>query len=407
MQTQTQTQRVRAKETKKLIYTGCSAAAVVAVIAYVICTVYFKFFMVDEKTMGTLFYSWRVEGADESALKEKMDKFNVVKGQEDMKELMESYIKDSYPIHLPRFIANHLTFAYPNIDLFLGFRKSIVSAEAKANEAKFSKDVIGKYNKIVNQVMFYNPDNWEGTDLLKETFDKHFDGLKNTEQKELMKSVTIKMIDFVENMFSNSSFAYDGVNPSEKAVDGLADIIYTIIKSGHIGDDKFNQYLDDNEDSDRFLKKNGLYEIEDKKEFSRTLSEKFFTQATSGVLYPYFSYGYSTMLNTIVYLCLDLKGLEYNSSFDLEVDENIKPLAEIQQKGSSKISAIGSAVAYGMAKNLSPTEEVGTDTVKSQRNPIVFTLFTSKLANSAENDKENLAKILKHIKSKKDLIKSL
>ncbi|KAI5166475.1 hypothetical protein NEIRO03_1072 [Nematocida sp. AWRm78] len=402
---QTQTQTARPKTLKKSIYSGLGGATVIALVAYVACTIYFKFFAVDSASMGTLFYSWRTGGADDAALKEKMDKFNAIKGQEQMKKLLESYVNDSYPIHLPRLMANHLTFAYPNMDLFLGLRKSFVDAEKKIINKEADAKTIGKYNKLVTPVMFYSTKSWENSpNLVEETFKSYHNGL-SSQQKDILISATVQMIDLVVNLCENNDFKYTGTTPSKKAVSALSDLIYTVIESDHVGDAGFAEHIENNKDVERFLKKQGLAKIENKKEFCSELANRFFTEITSGVLYPYFSYGYSTALNTIVYLCLDLKGLEYNGTLELEVDEDIKSLAEDQKKADAKITAIGSAIAYGMGTNLS--ENIGIDAVKKSTNIIVFSLFTSRTANPEEADSRNLNKILEHLKSKKSMLESI
>ncbi|EIJ87388.1 hypothetical protein NEPAR06_0907 [Nematocida parisii] len=403
---QTQTQTARPKTLKKSIYSGLGGAAVVALVAYVACTIYFKFFAVDSASMGTLFYSWRTGGADDAALKEKMDKFNAIKGQEQMKKLLESYVNDSYPIHLPRLMANHLTFAYPNMDLFLGLRKSFVDAEKKIiNEEEDAKN-ISKYNKLVTPVMFYSTKFWEETaNHVEDTFNSYYNSLSSGVQKKILMDATVKMIDLVVDLFEDDGFKYTGITPSKKAVSALSDLIYTVIESNHVGDTGFAEHIEDNKDAKRFLKKQGLDGIKDKKEFSNQLANRFFTEITSGVLYPYFSYGYSTVLNTIVYLCLDLKGLEYNETLELEVDEDIRPLAEAQKRAEAKITAIGSAIAYGMGTNLS--EKVGINAVKNSTNIIVFSLFTSRTVDPSEADSRNLNKILEHLKDKKNIIDAI
>ncbi|KAI5190807.1 hypothetical protein NEMIN01_1209 [Nematocida minor] len=403
---QTQTQTVRAKPLKKIIYSSCFVGIVSLVLAYVACTVYFKFFAVDEKTMGTMFYSWRAEGADESSLKEKADKIPGTESLKSMKAVFENYVSDSFPIHLPRFAANHFTFAYPNMDIFLNFRKHIVDAQNALFSSRSEESIkaLKDYNKKVNGTVYYS-NAWETSNDLDGIIEEFYSGL-SADKKDVFRNSTVRLIDLFDNLVNDDSYKFNGVEPSEKAIEDLSDILYNFSARGAGEENKLLPYVQNNADMKIFLKSIGL---QDKtgKELSSGLASVFFNSLTNGVLYPYFSYGYSTAVNTLLYLCLDMQDLAYDENVKLELEDSIKEVAEEQQKSANRISAFGSAIAYGIAKNLSPAETVGEKTVKDNSNMLVFSLFTSKLATPSSETPENLEKIVAHLKKKRDLLLSL
>lgn len=410
---QTQTQTVAPKLSKKIQYISIAVLAIAAIIGYIGCSVYFKFLSVDEETMGTLFYSWRVEGADDSALKEKADKIpNNPAMAQKIEIFKNNFSQDSYPIHLPRLAVNHTTFAYPNMQLMYGLRKMIVEKQDELIDMKSNKSLYSEFSTKVTPTLFYSK-KWMGSSAVEETIRKYHASLDGAHQ-EMFVSVMNKIISLYVNMVDDESYKFSGKTPSEKAINDLASIIKEFestdifVETGVRKEGEFNtltDYIEKNEDVDIFLKTLNLKRESNK--IPETLSAEFFNSIKKGVLYPYFSLGYSTMLNTFFYLCLDMENLEYDKNPTVDVDSSIKEIAEEQKAGANRATAFGSAIALGVAKSMSPGTKIGEETVRNKLNPIVFFLFTPKVATPSANTEENLKAIVGHLKEKQEFIKSL
>ncbi|KAH9385951.1 uncharacterized protein NEMAJ01_0847 [Nematocida major] len=411
MQTQT---TVRAKTTKKMLYSSIGVSVAALALAYVIGSVFYKFYAVEDKTMGTMFYSWRLGGADDVAFMQKSDKFKPTDAQKEKASHLDMAIdknESHRPIHVPRNKEHHLTFAFPNIDVFFTLW-NVFSKRQSEIEKKYpaeKKEMLKEYLKVTEGTPVFTNEDWEDSseNFVKRSLYDYYSKLgAHPEQRELVKKVTPMILSFIQDMMGNKDYRYTGMEPSEEAVNDLADIIYEFIAPGHLGEESFRQYIEKNDDSERFLEKRGIVS-DDKKEFSKKLSRAFFDGATNGSLHPYFSLGYSNMVNVVLYLSLDMDNLEYEKDAKVDAAESFKSVAQEQQIAANKIAAITSAIAFGMAKNLSPSEPVGIETVRKHLNPVRFMLFTSKVVDPSPHDESNLEKILENLKKKESLIKQI
>lgn len=416
---QTQTQTAAPKSAKKIAYVSSIVAGLGVVLAYIACSVYFKFIAVNEETMGTMFYSWRVEGADDSGLKEAADKIPGGPENQDKIDMFKTFSDDTYPIHLPRLAANHLTFAYPNMSIVYGLRKSIVAAQNKLIDMETNKALYEEFSKKVSLTLFFSPERWEGSDEVEKTVQAYYNTL-GPQQKKLFVDSIEKLITLYINLVEEEEYQYTGVTPSSKAVEDLASLIAGFgntvetqaESTAEEGSIDLTPYINNNKDAKIFLtkglkiKKDALEKLS-VDELSTIISQKFFESLTSGVLYPYFSLGYSTAVNTMLYLCLDMDNLDYERDTKIEVEKKIEEIAKEQKMGENRITAFGAAIAYGMAKALSPKSTIGEEHVKKTLNPIVFALFTPKVSTPSEQTVKNLPKIIDHLREKRDFIKGL
>lgn len=414
MQTeQPQTIRHTSKKSNKKIvfYLGATGIAT-ALVAYIFATVHFKFLKIDPQTMGTIFYSWRAEGADDAAFKEKVQKFASEPQYAEEMSYLKKYLSDFYAEHMPRgAIQHHLSLAFPNMDILYHLRKAFVeedankgkvySEEEKANMSDSERtraDAVAAYFKKSALPLFFE----SMTTGQIDTALKNAINQMGSKQKAVFIEGKAKLIDLLIKIWSDSAYKYsrDTGEAPEVLKKDLAALIETFGKGEQ--DEQLAKYIEKNsEHSKRFLKANNLRPEDSLQTKAEELSQGFLQSLRYGRLSsPYFSFAYSRMVYFILFLTLDLELEGYKAP------EKGASLEERQKVFEERTTLVTNAVAYVFSKMLS--EEVGVSEIERKYpNSAVRFLFTPRITTPSEETKRNADMIIKHISNREITVEDI
>ncbi|OAG29088.1 hypothetical protein NEDG_01227 [Nematocida displodere] len=401
MQTQQTTQIHRPKGNKKaMFYLGASGLGL-AVMAYVIATAYYKFYLVDKDTMGTFFYSWRIEGADDAMFKERIGKLPSGGGvTAETKEIFTTYFNDQYGEHMPRGTKFYLTLGFPNQEVFLKLRKAFTEADtnkAVGLKGNYEEDTPEKeimdYIKTSNSPLYMEP---MTTKTVKEAITKAYKSMTTTEQKTF-KTVAPLVIDFMNKVISvNAEYKFDGTTPSPQAIEDLTEILRAMdtekrqTSASVEGEASTTKLNDDIKYMIKHMKKPKGNDL------PANLATNFFSEMIYGKNSTPSAFGYSRLAYLVYYLTLDV---------DQETFSRGESLATRQGEAEKRTTALSTAIAYGFAKLMS--EDISAKVVSDNRGVVVYSLFTPTITNAALPEAAYLEDLRASLKEKKAFIATL
>lgn len=413
MQTgQTQTTRTQNMQKKSKLSTYFIISSVlIGVIGFVWTTAYFKFYMVEPDAMGSMFYSWREEGANDTMFRERPGKFPKGAQHKENNEYLKEHFSNSYPEHMPRDVEGYMTFAFPGMDLFLEMRKAFISQDlCYSIQKEMQKDKGGPEEKVERQK---STEEKELVERLKtNTLPIYMEELESSKIEEILMSVkneiggerwqhfkeisTAALTLFINIANREEGYFFKGRNVPEKAQNDLADLLDMFAAAEDENNTVINNAIK-GEDVRRFLKKN----VSGEEKITQAVSKRFFKEIQYGTLPPFYSFGYSRLYYLIYFLTLDDDfGHPHTSS-----SESTSSISSRQDVYEKRVSDLATQMSYVFAKMLSP--EIGPDVVKKTRNTIVNYLFTRKISEPPKDIEKRVERLVSNLEEKKKMIEKL
>ncbi|KAI5175585.1 hypothetical protein NEFER01_1532 [Nematocida sp. LUAm1] len=384
------TQAIPEKKKSKIAYYGIMSIGILSLSLFICATSYYKFYFVDPNSMGSFFYSWRVNKADDSMFKDKVGKFPPGTANEELAKFLKSYMNDFYPEHLPRGVEGYVTLAYPHMDMWMTFRQIFVNRDYnQALRKEKLPDAIKNHVKQKGLPVFYE-------ELLEGEIYRRFDytGKVLKERTDLFLNICVSALDLFINIGKKKNgYTFTGMNVPEKAVSDAENLLELF------SDEKYTPYMDeylasklDNDDVKRFLKKERV----EGESITKTLAHNFFSTMVYGVHPVYYSHAYSRLAYLIYFLTLDQDfghPNEENSSFDNR-----------QSNYGKRLDELGAQIAYVFSSALSPS--LGQDVVSKTRNSIVNLLFTRSITEPSQDMDKKVENLLSVLEKRRDVLKS-
>lgn len=407
-------QRISSKKSNKKVYTYTGIVVFIALLGgYIFGTIKYKFSSTDEDTMGTKFYSWRMNGADGAMFKDKVGKFPEGKANAELTSFLKPYLSDKYSEHMPRDIANYLTLAFPNVDFVLLLRQQAVKQDSNHVDKTEGVEKSGEQLASDKRVTSF----LENSSLplyLEETSKSNVEAIIAAAHQEAgqrgaaFKASLMAALDFfiaLAESQKSDNFLFSGLEPQTEGRQAVEGII-SAMKEGE-QPEVLESTLANSEDIKRFLKKNQL--DRNSAEFPAELTTRFFGELKFGTLSPYFSFAYSRLAYTLYFLTLDAELSPALNPKDDEEQKFAKDSSELKYSQGfyrKRTMLLGELMAYAFAKNMSA--ELGESVVRSKGNLFYNFLFLPKLSTpNTEHLDQQLAVLTDALKERKAYVESL
>ncbi|KAI5186616.1 hypothetical protein NEHOM01_1584 [Nematocida homosporus] len=378
-------------------------AVVVGIAAYIWAVYEFKFNRVYPEAMGSMFYSWVKEGANDCMFAKKVEKFPGGPAQAKNAAYLKKHLDDHYPEHFPRDSVNYLSMSFPQLDLYLALRrvfvrsditlaikdKAVVDELLKTRPADVSRDELKKFLATRTAPIFFGPRTEAEIQSALEEF-----GRSIPNRQEAFADIADKLID-IFGLFSSEvdSYRYDDKGrPAARAVDLVTELLELVNGvDKKLMAEEVRSHLTGT-DVDMLFK--GL-NLSGGKSPERALAEKFFKDMTYGSLSVYSAFAYSRMAYLFYFLTLDYDfGLELPIEADLATRQNVY---------EERIDRLGLLIGYSMARLLS--RNIGQEYVTKSRSALVNLLFTRKVVDPYPGIEADLQNFVIHLKGKKKLVR--